>query len=190
MDPPAGRHANGGGHDARRPFAPARMVPRAPRAALARVTEGNTRTVTRARVRLQTGARAPGTLRRTPNAATTADRCKQIQSRFCTGSDRLRNQRERWLRSAGTPSRIEDFVFRSKDSDADIEILAVSALVAGLPEIAAAQAVTEYRIPTVDTQPFGITTGPDGNLSFHRARYGQPDRSDHSARRVHRVFPC
>ncbi len=37
---------------------------------------------------------------------------------------------------------------------------------AGLPGLAAAQAITEFRIPTANSHPFGIAAGPDGNLWF------------------------
>jgi len=37
---------------------------------------------------------------------------------------------------------------------------------AGLPSLASGQAITEFRIPSANAQPFGITTGPDGNLWF------------------------
>jgi streptogramin lyase len=37
---------------------------------------------------------------------------------------------------------------------------------AALPGLAAAQAITEFPIPTPASSPFGIATGPDGNLWF------------------------
>jgi streptogramin lyase len=36
----------------------------------------------------------------------------------------------------------------------------------GLPALAAAQAITPFRIPTTDAEPFGIVSGPDGSLWF------------------------
>jgi virginiamycin B lyase len=44
----------------------------------------------------------------------------------------------------------------------------LSVLVAslGLPALAAAQAITEFHIPTANSQPFGVTAGPDGNIWF------------------------
>jgi len=35
-----------------------------------------------------------------------------------------------------------------------------------IPGLVLAQAITEWRIPSADPQPFGITSGPDGNLWF------------------------
>ena len=63
-------------------------------------------------------------------------------------------------------------------------------------------AITEFAIPTANADPFGITTGPDGNLWF--AETGNPDtsppapsqigeinpttRRDHRVRHSHRRF--
>ena len=45
-------------------------------------------------------------------------------------------------------------------------VLILALLVASLPGLAAAQAITEFRIPTPFSEPFGIVSGPDGNLWF------------------------
>ena len=45
--------------------------------------------------------------------------------------------------------------------------------------------VTEFPVPTANGSPYGITTGPDGNLWFTEGR--QQDRPDHPERHDHRV---
>jgi streptogramin lyase len=45
-------------------------------------------------------------------------------------------------------------------------VFVLALVAAGLPGLAAAQAITEFPIPTPASQPFGIAAGPDGNLWF------------------------
>ena len=52
--------------------------------------------------------------------------------------------------------------------------------------ITTAGVITEFPIPTANSDPYGIAAGPDGNLWFTEA-YWQPDRPDHHGRRHHRV---
>src|SRR5438128_11788033 len=51
---------------------------------------------------------------------------------------------------------------------------------AEIPGQAAAQAITEFPMPTAEGQPFDITAGPDGNLWF----------TEQSASRIGRITPA
>ena len=62
----------------------------------------------------------------------------------------------------------------------------VTLLGASFAGIASGQVITEFPIPTADSQPDGIAAGPDGNLWFTE-RSRQQDRADHDGRRHHRV---
>ena len=70
-------------------------------------------------------------------------------------------------------------------------VLSALALFLGLAEGARAQTMTEFPVPTADTGPTDITTGPDGNLWFTELsgnRIGRitPAGVDHRVRRADR----
>ena len=51
---------------------------------------------------------------------------------------------------------------------------------------AVAQAITEFPVPTANSEPIGITTGPDGALWFNEYSR-QQDRAHHHRRCVYRI---